>query len=76
VAWERVIDAADGALYAAKRSGRDAWVAVFVGNADAATAVESFRDDAASAIENGAVTIDASPRVAAMLVWENETVAS
>jgi diguanylate cyclase (GGDEF)-like protein len=73
VAWERVIDVADGALYTAKRSGRDAWVAVSCGDGDAASAVESFRADAASAVAAGEVTIRASSRV---LVWENERVAS
>lgn len=32
VTWERVVDAADHCLYAAKRSGRDAWVGLYPGD--------------------------------------------
>ncbi|MCU1228013.1 MAG: diguanylate cyclase with beta propeller sensor [Acidobacteria bacterium] len=74
VTWERVIDVADGALYAAKRSGRNAWVEVFATSADAATAVESFRTDPAHAVEHEEVAIATSLR-ARELVWESAAIA-
>jgi diguanylate cyclase (GGDEF)-like protein len=50
IAWEHIVDLADLGLYAAKRSGRDAWVAVSSGSGDPATAVELFRSDPAAAV--------------------------
>ncbi|MEA2569063.1 MAG: hypothetical protein QOI24_1064 [Acidobacteriota bacterium] len=74
VSWERVVDVADGALYAAKRSGRNAWVEVFAASGDAAAAVESFRGDPASAVEHGEVAVATSLRAEAV-VWDSAAIA-
>lgn len=60
VAFEHVVDIADVALYSAKHSGRDAWVAVACGASDAATAAEQFRADASGAVGRGMVVVRSS----------------
>ncbi|HET7434650.1 MAG TPA: two-component regulator propeller domain-containing protein [Thermoanaerobaculia bacterium] len=58
VKWEQVVDLADNALYAAKRSGRDGWVGVEPdGIGDPNAIVQSFRDDPAAAIATRAVRV-------------------
>ncbi len=51
--WQEVVDLADIALYAAKRSGRDAWVGVHAG--DVLWTVRDIKRDAAAASLQGAV---------------------
>jgi hypothetical protein len=62
VAWERVVDLADAALYAAKRGGRNAWTGLILGPsaADPADAVESFRVAPETAIASGAIMVQSS----------------
>lgn len=63
VGWEPVVEAADRALAAAKRSGRDGWVGVVAaGPEDPAGRVARFRSDPAGTVERGEVRVLASPR--------------
>jgi diguanylate cyclase (GGDEF)-like protein len=75
VEWTRVLDLADAALYAAKRSGRDAWVVVAEANPsadaqEAARVAEAFHHDPAQAVAEGLIAASATPRIADALVWE------
>ena len=76
VSWEDVVDLADTALYAAKRSGRDAWVGILGGPGDAPAdrqqAVERALTDPASAAAAGAVRVEASSRIRGHVVWEDK----
>ena len=74
VAWSRVVEVADAALYATKRSGRDAWVTVEAGDhvagANAEAVIDAFRNDPAQSVASGEVTVSCTPRIAKMLLWE------
>ncbi|MEO8383890.1 MAG: GGDEF domain-containing protein, partial [Betaproteobacteria bacterium] len=52
--WQDVVDLADIALYAAKRSGRNSWVGAVVGEA-ALEDIHDVKQDAAAAMRRGAV---------------------
>ncbi|MCU1245450.1 MAG: two-component system sensor histidine kinase/response regulator, hybrid (one-component system), partial [Acidobacteria bacterium] len=64
--WERVVDLADGALYAAKHNGRNGWAGVVLapGQPDPLRAAETFRTDPAAAIDGGLVLVESSLELA------------
>jgi diguanylate cyclase (GGDEF)-like protein len=63
--FERVVDLADGALYAAKHGGRDAWVGVSAPlHADPAAAAAAFREDPEKALARGLIVVERSRRSA------------
>ncbi|MGE5233203.1 MAG: two-component regulator propeller domain-containing protein [Acidobacteriota bacterium] len=74
VSWEDVVDLADRALYAAKRSGRDAWVGILAGPGDAPAdgqrAAQRALTDPASAAASGVVRVEASSRIRGRVVWQ------
>ncbi|HEV8581567.1 MAG TPA: two-component regulator propeller domain-containing protein [Thermoanaerobaculia bacterium] len=58
IGWEMVVDAADHGLYAAKRSGRNGWVGVAIGDAgDPETAIRRLKEDLAAAVESGEIRL-------------------
>jgi len=61
VGWERVVHAADLALYVAKRRGRDCWVGVApAGGRDGDRALASLEVDAEGAVSEGSVVLSSS----------------
>ena len=69
VGWEEVVDLADFALYAAKRSGRNLWVGIEAGEVvDPRAALRSFRDDPEASIERGEIRMQ-TRRAESRLRW-------
>ena len=70
--WENVVHIADAGLYAAKRSGRNAWVGL------SATAkltepdglLQRLRDNSAQCIASGELEVESSLEDPNQLVWE------
>ena len=59
--FERVVDLADGALYAAKHSGRNAWAGVAAAIAeDPEGCAEAFRQNAETAVSTGRIFMERS----------------
>jgi diguanylate cyclase (GGDEF)-like protein len=73
VGWEQVLTVADRALYAAKASGRDAWVGIEAGPSAAGSDVLSaLADDPDDAVARGLVTVHSSLEKGRRLLWRAE----
>jgi diguanylate cyclase (GGDEF)-like protein len=61
VGWQKIVDIADLGLYAAKRSGRNRWVGVEIGEAEEPeAALRRFRDDPAVAVARREIRVHAA----------------
>jgi len=61
VGWEKIVDVADLGLYAAKRSGRNRWVGIEIGDGEEPeAALQRFRDDPEAAVAGREVRLQAS----------------
>jgi hypothetical protein len=71
IGWEQVVTIADRALYMAKRSGRNAWVAIF-GNerTPADDLVQQINDQTKELVEQGVLEFRTSIPSTQQLVWE------
>jgi diguanylate cyclase (GGDEF)-like protein len=69
--WERVVDAADHCLYAAKRAGRDAWVGLFPGEAsEADLGPDAQFLSIPELLENGTLIVRSSLSPGTPLEWD------
>lgn len=70
--WEKIVDLADHCLYAAKRSGRNAWVGVYMGEKGDRDGVRRDIDTHIERlIETGQVAIKTSLNSESRLVWKS-----
>ncbi len=70
--WEKIVDLADNCLYAAKRSGRNAWVGIYMGKAGEKDVVSRTIDDQVERlIEQGQVEVRTSLAEGTRLIWNH-----
>ena len=70
--WERAVDLADHCLYAAKRSGRDAWVGVFPAlQGDVEQLEERLPQDIAGLLREGQLELKCNLPAGHVLRWES-----
>jgi len=70
VVWETVLGLADQACYAAKRSGRDAWVGILATGKTAASGVEGTRAGVAAGIAQATLEVETSLSSAEDVSWD------
>lgn len=69
--WEKIVDLADQCLYTAKRSGRNAWVGLYMGlNGDKELIVQEIDHQLEKLIMEGHVEVRTSLSNGASLVWK------
>ena len=69
--WEKIVDLADHCLYAAKRSGRNAWVGLYSGDeADRDSLTKDIDLQVERLVQQGKIRIKTSLPDGARIAWD------